>query len=67
MQTALASINFQYGSLATPTPNFWKQVTEQRWADASKNLADFGDAYPTRRKLEAGLIDAAITAAGAAK
>lgn len=67
VQTALASINFQYGSLATPTPNFWQQVTEQRWADASKNLANFGDAYPTRRKLEAGLIDAAITAAGAAK
>jgi len=65
-QTALASANFQYGSLPGSTPNYWKQVTEQRWKDASDNLKKFGDAYPTRRKLEAGLIDAAITAAGPA-
>lgn len=66
VQTALASINFQYGSLTVSTPNFWKQITEQRWKDASDNLKKFGDAYPTRRKLEAGLIDAAITATGTA-
>jgi len=63
VQTALASANFQYGSLPGSTPNYWKQVTEQRWKDASDNLKKFGDAYPTRRKLEAGLIDAAIAAA----
>lgn len=63
VQTALASANFQYGSLPSKTPNFWKQVTEQRWQDASDNLKKFGDAYPTRRKLEAGLLDMAIAAA----
>ncbi len=66
VQTALASASFQYGSLSGSTPNFWKQVTEQRWKDASDNLKNFRDAYPTRRKLEAGLIDAAISAVGAA-
>ena len=66
VQTALASANFQYGALPTATPNYWKQVTEQRWKDASDNLKKFGDAYPTRRKLEAALIDAAIAAAPAA-
>jgi hypothetical protein len=65
VQTALASANFQYGSLPGSTPNYWKQVTEQRWKDASDNLKKFGDAYPSRRKLEAGLIDAAIAAAPA--
>ncbi len=63
VQTALASANFQYGSLPGSTPNYWKQVTEQRWKDASDNLKKFGDAYPSRRKLEAALIDAAIAAA----
>ena len=65
VQTALASIDFQYGSLAGPAPLFWKQVTQQRWRDASDNLKHFGDAYPTRRKLEAGLIDAALAAVAA--
>ncbi len=63
VQTALASANFQYGSLPGATPNYWKQVTEQRWQDASDNLKKFGDAYPSRRRLEAALIDAAIAAA----
>ena len=31
--------------------------------DASGNLKKFGDAYPTRRKLEAGLLDLAMAAA----
>ena len=65
VQTALASANFQYGSLSVSTPNYWKQVTEQRWQDESDNLRKFGDAYPSRRRLEAGLIDAAIAAAAA--
>ena len=63
VQTAVASAQFQYNSLASRTANYWKQVTEQRWADASKNLKDFGDRYKTRRKLEAGLIDDALAAA----
>ncbi len=63
VQTAVVSTSFQYGSLSTATPNYWKQVTEQRWQDASDNLKNFGDAYPTRRKLEAGLLDASIDSA----
>ncbi len=67
VQTAIASAQFQYNSLASRTANYWKQITEQRWADASKNLKDFGDRYKTRRKLEAGLIDNAMAAARIAK
>jgi hypothetical protein len=52
--------------LAGATPNYWKQVTEQRWKEASGNLKNFADQYPSRRKLEAALIDAAIMAGGAA-
>jgi hypothetical protein len=63
VQTAVASASFQYGSLSTATPNYWKQVTEQRWPEASDNLKKFGDAYPTRRKLEAALLDSAISTA----
>lgn len=50
--TPIASVAFQYGNLETKTPNFWKQVTTNSWDDAKKNLADFGDAYKTRRKKE---------------
>jgi len=67
VQTAIASANFQYGSLASQTPNYWKQVTEQRWQDAADNLNSFGDNYKTRRKLEAGLVEDAIKAAPVAK
>ena len=59
-QTVIASVAFQYGNLATETPKFWKMVTEQRWADAVAELRDFGDAYPTRRKLEADLLQKAL-------
>lgn len=62
VQTAIASISFQYGSLETKTPRFWQQITEQRWQAAIDNLKNFGDAYPSRRKLEADLIDHAIRA-----
>jgi hypothetical protein len=55
VQRALASANFQHGSLPGSTPEYWKQVTEQRWKGASDNLKNFGDAYPIRRKLEAAL------------
>lgn len=60
VQTAIASIAFQYGSLESKTPKFWQQITEQRWQVAIDNLRNFGDAYPTRRKLEAGLIEGGI-------
>ena len=56
-QTAVASVAFQYGDLAKKTPNFWKQVTSGDWGAAKRNLLDFQDKYPTRRKKEAALLD----------
>lgn len=62
MQTVIASVNFQYGSLPEPTPNFFNQVVDQNWGDALGNLRDFGDNYPTRRGLEADLLESAMGA-----
>ena len=55
-QTVVASVAFQYGSLAAKCPNFWRQVTNGDWFEAYKNLCDFGDAYNTRRNKEAALL-----------
>lgn len=60
MQTVMASVEFQYGSMASKTPNFWKMVTEGRWEDAIAELRDFGDKYPTRRGLEADLLQEGV-------
>ena len=51
--TVVASVAFQYGDLESETPNFWRQVTNDDWNAAEKNLRDFGDDYRTRRNLEA--------------
>ena len=51
--TVIASVAFQYGDLASRTPNFWKQVTGGDWDGAVNNLRNFGDRYETRRKKEA--------------
>lgn len=56
-QTAIASVSFQYGDLATKTPKFWAAVTAQDWKTTASILRNFGDAYKTRRNLEADLID----------
>ncbi|TBR44811.1 peptidase [Marinomonas agarivorans] len=55
-QTVVASVAFQYGSLAKRTPNFWRQITQGDWTDALANLRNFGDKYPTRRNKEADLL-----------
>jgi hypothetical protein len=49
-------VAFQYGDLARRTPNFWRQVTEKKWADVIANLRNFGDHYATRRNVEADLL-----------
>lgn len=59
-QTAIFSTAFQYGDLASRTPNYWKQITTGDWQGAHGNLMDFKDAYKTRRELEAGKLQAAI-------
>lgn len=55
-QTILASVAFQYGDLSKKTPNFWRAVTSGNWAQAHKNLMNFGDKYKTRRNKEASLL-----------
>ena len=55
--TVVASVAFQYGNLATETPKFWGYVTSGDWAAAAKELRNFGDKYPSRRKLEANYLE----------
>lgn len=60
-QTAIVSLAYQYGTnLAKATPNFWRQVTGCLWQAAYENLMNFGDQFPSRRKLEAGRLLEAI-------
>ena len=56
-QTVIASVAFQYGNLETRTPNFWRQVTQQDWLAAYRNLRNFGDDYRSRRNLEADYLE----------
>lgn len=57
-QTVIVSVAFQYGvQLNVRAPKFWKSVTSQDWPEAIKILKNFGDAYPTRRKKEATLME----------
>lgn len=59
-QTVLASVSFQYGSLAIKTPNFWNQVVTKDWSAALANLWSFGDKYTTRRHAEHDLLKKAV-------
>ncbi|MCC6793253.1 MAG: hypothetical protein IT336_16330 [Thermomicrobiales bacterium] len=60
-QTVIASVAMQYGQhLSVATPRFWAAVTDGRWADAVAELRAFGDDYPTRRNLEADLLQTAL-------
>jgi hypothetical protein len=58
IQTAIASLSFQYGANLAHSPNhnaklFWKQVTHGQWDEAEKTLRNFQDPYTSRRLLEA--------------
>jgi len=55
-QTAIADVAFQYGNLASRTPNFWRQVTTGQWQDAHGNLLNFQDDHKSRREEEARLL-----------
>ena len=56
-QTVIASVSFQYGiNLDIRTPRFGRAVATQNWPLAAQELDTFGDAYPTRRRKEAGLL-----------
>ena len=54
--TAVASVAFQYGNLASETPNYWKQVTSDDWEGAYANLRNFEDRYSGRRNEEAAFL-----------
>jgi GH24 family phage-related lysozyme (muramidase) len=57
-QTVIASVSFQYGvNLKIRAPKFWKAATSQDWPQVVKILKSFGDAYPTRRRKEAALME----------
>lgn len=57
IQTALASVAYQYGAnLARRTPRFWAMATRADWDACMRELENFGDKYPTRRRAEAALI-----------
>ncbi len=66
-QTVIASVAFQYGQLKTETPTFWKHVTNQDWGKAVHELRNFGDIYPTRRKIEADLLEKIVQNKGKKK
>ncbi len=67
VQTVIASVAFQYGDLRTKTPNFWRQITTSDWQGAYSNLRNFGDKYPTRRNLEADLLQSSLKESGLAE
>ncbi|WP_437927534.1 pesticin C-terminus-like muramidase [Sorangium sp. So ce291] len=60
-QTVIASVWFQYGSLNKKTSSFWRFVTKQQWKEAVDDLQDFHDNYPTRRKIEAALLESIVS------
>jgi hypothetical protein len=60
----IVSVAFQYGDLATKAPKFWDAVTKQDWKQADQILRDFGDKYPSRRKLESDLLKPLLSTTG---
>ena len=66
VHTVIASVAFQYGDLRSRTPNFWRQITTGDWQGAYRNLRNFGDAYATRRNIEADLLKSSLDESGLA-
>lgn len=57
-QTVIASVSFQYGvNLKVATPKFWRAASSQNWQQSVSILRNFRDAYPTRRRKEARLLE----------
>lgn len=60
-QTVIASVAFQYGpALRLRTPRFWATAVARDWQAMVNELCAFGDAYPTRRRKEAGYLAGAL-------
>ncbi len=62
-QTVITSVAFQYGNLARRTPKFWRHVIAQNWNAAVRELENFGDDFPSRRKREAAFLRRILTGA----
>jgi hypothetical protein len=61
VQTAVGSVITQYGpSLVTRAPKFNKAVLAGSVKSMDKELRNFGDKYPSRRKKEADLLSALL-------
>jgi hypothetical protein len=56
-QTVIASVEFQYGSVKSKCPTFWRHVINQSWSDALRELRNFGDRYTSRRYQEADYVE----------
>jgi hypothetical protein len=62
-KTAIGDVAYQYGAnLPQRLPDFWGDVTQGRWDEATQSLKNFGDRYPARRTAEAALLEQAIGA-----
>jgi hypothetical protein len=60
-RTAIGDVAYQYGpNLEQRLPDFWGDVTQGHWDEATQTLRDFGDRYPDRRNEEADLLEQAI-------
>jgi Bacterial toxin homologue of phage lysozyme, C-term/LysM domain len=60
-RTAIGDVAYQYGpNLEQRLPNFWGDVTQGRWDEATQTLRDFCDRYPDRRNEEADLLEQAL-------
>lgn len=55
-QTVLMSVTWQYGDPWRRCPRFWNFCIARDWHGVYGELMDFGDAFPTRRKLEAAYL-----------
>lgn len=62
VQTAIADVAVQYGpDLASGAPAFWSDITHYNWTAAESELQHFGDAFTTRRSLDAAQMQSGIT------
>ena len=52
-RTVIGDMAYQYGpNLEQRLPDFWGDVTQGRWDEATQSLRDFDDRYPARRNEE---------------
>jgi hypothetical protein len=55
-QTVMMSVTWQYGTPWARCPHFWNLCCAQDWPAVHAELMHFGDAYASRRELEAAYL-----------